>query len=145
MYNLDGLYYRLWGVCGFVALIGILCLGAGFLPGTKDKKGTIFAGVLSIVVSLGMSIQCISIIRHPSIQIYEGHFVEQHRNSRVAPPLPVTYEYTFVSEDGKQTAFYLDLWSKDTIFPEDFEKDIEYQITYESQTQIIVGVESIST
>ena len=145
MYHFDGLYYRLWGVCGIVAIIGILCLWASFWPTTKDIKGTVLAGVLAILVALGMGIRYISVITHPDIQIYSGAFVEEHRNSRIAPPSPITYEYTFINEDGEETSFYLDLVSKKAIYPHQFETEANYQIIYEAQTNIIVGVEYVGS
>lgn len=80
----------------------------------------------------------------PKIDSFQGVFYESYRNSRVAPPLPLTMEYSFAEISSEVKAFYLDLLSKKEIIPEGFLEGTEYMVCYETRTNIIVGVEKLA-
>lgn len=141
MYNYSGLYFRIWGVCGIVALIGVCCLLITLDRSAKNKKETFVAGILALVVAVVMGSIYFSAIQNPDITVLEGVFVEEYRDSRVAPPLPVTHRYVFADRDGKRKFVYLDMWSKKEIHDEAFIVDQKYRITYEAKLDVIVAVE----
>ena len=143
MYNFSGIVYRIWGVCGVIFIVGIICI---FLDKIL-KKGFSFRkckfGIIVILFAICMSIVYISRIAFPKVSSYTGEFVEQHRNSRVAPPIPVTQEYVFWNGVGKKQVYYLDIFSKEKIFNADFEKGQKYTIYYDEFTNVIVYVEIV--
>ena len=96
-----------------------------------------------IAFAIGMSLIYASRIVFPDVSSYTGEFIESHRNSRVAPPLPVTSEYVFWNGEGKRQVFYLDVFSKKEIFPSEFEVHQKYTIYYDEFTNVIIKVEAI--
>lgn len=138
--NYSGILYRIWGEAGIIILIGIACmLLSGFWTKAFHKQ-CFLAGILCVVYGCGTAFYYFSCMKSPQIDSFQGIFYEAQRNSRVAPPLPLTMEYTFSAADGKMTVFYLDQFSKKEIIPEGFLEE-EYTIYYETRTNIIVGVE----
>ena len=79
----------------------------------------------------------------PTIEIHRGIYLEKYRNSRVAPPLPLTTEFIFSNKEGVKKGFYLDVLSAKDIVPEGFIEGFEYDIHYEKSTKIIVRVEIV--
>lgn len=139
--NYSGILYRIWAEAGIIILIGIACL---LLSGIRTKtfhKQCFLAGVLCVLYGCGTAIYYLSCFLSPRIDYVHGIFYEAQRNSRVAPPLPFTMEYSFSTTDGEKTVFYLDVLSKKEIIPEGFLEGEEYIICYEARTNIIVGVE----
>ena len=80
---------------------------------------------------------------HKDYSSYTGEFIETHRNSRVAPPLPFTDEYVFWDGEGKRQVFYLDIFSKKEIFPYEFVSDQKYTIYFDEFTNVIVNIETV--
>lgn len=143
MYNFSGIVYRIWGVSGIILLLGIICIliEKPWKKGFKIKK-CIF-GVIAIIFALGLGIDYASRIVSPEISSYTGEFIRSNRNSRVAPPLPLTNEYVFWNGEGKKQVFYLDVLSKKEIFPSDFEEGQEYMIYFDEVTNVIVRVDVV--
>ena len=144
MYNFSGIVYRIWGVSGIMLLLlGIICilLEKPWKKGFKIKK-CIF-GVIAILFALGLGIDYASRIVSPNISSYTGEFIRSNRDSSVAPPLRLTYEYVFWNGEGKKQGFYLDVLSKKEIFPYDFEEGQEYIIYFDKGTNVIVRVDII--
>lgn len=143
MYNFSGIVYRIWGVCGiilFVGLIAILCTK----PWMQDFSiSKVKIDLLFIVFAICLGLVYSSRILIPDVSSYTGEFIECHRNSRVAPPLPVTYEYVFWDGEGKRQVFYLDIFSKKEIFPYEFVSDQKYTIYFDDFTNVIVRVETV--
>ena len=139
MYNFDGILYRIWGVAGLFVLLGVCCILAPRLRVTTINKECVIAGLLCILFGVTTGIYYVSCYLHPSVQCIQSTLVEVRRNSRVAPPLPLTMEYIFLNNDG-YVAFYLDNLAKKDVLFDDFELGHEYYIYYEEQTDIIVGV-----
>ena len=143
MYNFSGVFFRIWGVCGIILLLGIVCLvfekpwSAGF------KIRNCKTAVVLIVFALFMSAVYATRVIFPDVSSYTGEFVSTNRNSRVAPPLPVTNEYVFRRGIEKKKVFYLDVFSKKEIFPYKFETGQKYRIFYDEFTNVIVRVEII--
>ena len=140
--NYSGILYRIWAEAGIIILIGIACL---LLSGIRTKtfhKQCFLAGVLCVLYGCGTAIYYLSCLQSPQIDSVQGVFYEEQRNSRVAPPLPLTMEYSFSTTDGEKTVYYLDLLSKKEMIPEGFQEGEEYVICYEARTNIIVSVEN---
>ena len=142
MNNFSGIVYRLWAEAGIVTLIGIACMLKGFGADSKSRKQDFLASALCIGCGLALAVYYASCLCSPQVSSFEGSFYEEHANSRVAPPLPLTMEYSFLDGEKISHSFYLDVLSKKDIFSEDFRKDSEYTIWYEERTEIIVRVES---
>lgn len=144
MYNFSGITYRLWGECGMIALLGVMCLVTAFLSAKPDfSKRASVIGIAALLVAFLFSLEYLSSLRNPDIQIFEGTYSDGYRDSRVAPPLPLTWGYRFFDSEGKSSTFYLDVLSKKEIFDEDFLEDDLYCVYYDAQTQIIVRIDHL--
>ena len=99
--------------------------------------------LLFIVFAICLGLVYSSRILIPDVSSYTGEFIESHRNSRVAPPLPVTYEYVFWNSEGKRQVFYLDIFSKKELFPYEFVSDQKYTIYFDEFTNVITKVEAV--
>lgn len=139
--NYSGIIYRIWAVGGVIVLLGIACLLVSGIRTKSFSKQCFLAGVLCVVYGLGTAVYYIAQLVSPDVASLHGIFHEEYRNSRVAPPLPFTMEYSFYDENNDSRVFYLDVVSKKEIIPEGFLEDKEYIIYYEASTNIIVGVE----
>ena len=143
MFNYSGIIYRIWGVCGIILLIGVICLLIRKPKGDKFKIKHYKVELFTIVFAIVLGLIYISRIIFPSVSSYTGEFIEKHRNSRVAPPLPFTSEYVFLNANGKNPKFYLDSFSKKNIYPFDFEEGKQYTIYFDEFTKVIVRVEIV--
>lgn len=145
MYNFFGIAYRIWGVCGVILLLGIVCIlmKKPWLKTFKLRNCRVELFIIGFAVCLGLVYT--SRILFPNISSYSGTFVESHRNSRVAPPLPVTNEYVFWNGEGKKPQFYLDVFSKKRMNLPDFQQGQEYKIYYDEFTHVIVKAEVIES
>ena len=141
--NYSGIIYRIWAVGGALVLLGIGCLLASGIRTKSFSKQCFWAGILCVVYGLGTAVYYIVQLVSPDVASLHGVFYEEYRNSRVAPPLPFTMEYSFYDENNDSRVFYLDVLSKKEIIPEGFLEDKEYIIYYETRTNIIVGAERI--
>lgn len=142
MYHYSGIVYRLWAVCGILALIGALCLLIAWRSrGDSRNRETVLAGVLCVLLAAALGIHYGYCLAKPDIQSFQGTFESEYRNSRVAPPLPLTMEYTFRDTDGKAKVFYMDVLSKKEICSSGFEAGETYTVFYEGRTNIILKVE----
>lgn len=139
--NYSGITYRIWAEAGVIVLIGIGCLLASGIRTKSFSKQCFWAGVLCVVYGLGTAVYYIVQLVSPDVASLHGVFYEEYRNSRVAPPLPFTMEYSFYDENNDSRVLYLDVLSKKEIIPEGFLEDKEYIIYYEASTNIIIGVE----
>lgn len=95
--------------------------------------------MIAFAICLGLIY--VSRVVFPDVSSYTGEFIETHRNSRVAPPLPFTDEYVFWNGEGKRQVFYLDIFSKKEIFPYEFVSDQKYTIYFDEFTNVITKVE----
>lgn len=143
MYNFSGIVFRIVGVCGIMLLLGIGCilLEKPWSKNFKIQKCKL--GLLLIIFAVCSGLVYASRIVSPKVSSYTGEFIETHRNSRVAPPLPVTNEYVFWNGEGKKQVFYLDIFSKKEIFPDEFENAQKYTIYFDDFTNVIVKVEIV--
>lgn len=139
--NYSGITYRIWAEAGVIVLIGIGCLLASGFRSKSFSKQCFWAGVFGVVYGLGTAVYYIAQLVSPDVASLHGVFYEEYRNSRVAPPLPFTMEYSFYDENNDSRVFYLDVISKKEIIPEGFAEGEEYIIYYEPSTNIIIGVE----
>lgn len=140
MYNFSGLIFRIWGVAGIIFIIGVICvlIGQPWRNGFREYSAKF--GIIALVFAFCLSGFYVSRIVSKDVSMHTGEFVESHRDSRSAPPLPVTYEYVF-SGENKNKVFYLDTFSKKEIIPNEFEIGQEYTIYYDNLTKVIVKVE----
>lgn len=145
MYDFQGIWYRIIA-CGCVFLIlGIwILLGSHFGDSQRIEKKEFGTGCLSLGFSIIYIIGHLIILSHPEVLICTGIFIEEHRAPRTAPPLPLTWEYTFDTGEKKRY-FDLDTISKKQIFPEEgLELGEKYQIYYEKYTKIIVRIDHLT-
>lgn len=143
MYNFSGIVYRIWGVCGIILLVGLIAILCTKLWMQDFSISKVKIDLLFIVFAICLGLVYSSRILIPDVSSYTGEFIESHRNSRVAPPLPVTYEYVFWDGEGKRQVFYLDIFSKKEIFPYEFVSDQKYTIYFDDFTNVIVRVETV--
>ena len=143
MNNFSGIIYRIWGVCGVMMLLGIVCILFGTPWLQKGWLQRCKFGLLTIAFAVCLSTIYASRIFFPNVLSYTGEFVDTHRNSRVAPPLPLTNEYVFWNGEGKRKVFYLDVLSKEEIYPFEFETGEQYTVYYDSFTKVITRVETV--
>lgn len=139
MYNFSGLWYRVWAVCGIVLLSCVIMLmfEKPWKNGFRSELSKF--ELIGIAFSLIMGIITVSRIIMPNVSQYAGELVAEHRNSRVAPPLPFTMEYTFETSSGEKRSLYLDIFSLKKIVPQGFEIGQEYIIYFDEFTNVIVG------
>lgn len=143
MYNFSGVFYRIWGVCGILLLLGVVCILVERPWAKKVTLKDLKIGLIGISLAIGLGLVYASRILFPDVLSYTGEFVDTHRNSRVAPPLPFTREYVFWNGEGKKLVFYLDTFSKKEIFPCELEYGQQYTIYYDDFTNVIVRVEPV--
>lgn len=101
MFNFSGVLYRIWGVCGVILVLGVACILLNRPWARKVKIKDCKLGLIMITAAIGLSLLYASRIVFPGVSSYTGEFIDSHRNSRVAPPLPVTNEYVFWNGEGK--------------------------------------------
>ena len=152
MCDFSGLEYRIFSV-GIISLFcGLICFIMSLIfkkrkssesGSKKDSVKAVILGLLFVFISVTYSGYHIFKIHQPVVCVHEGYFIEERRNSRVAPPLPFTMQYTFTNDNQPNCKFYLDVFSKREIYDEEFEKNANYRIYYEEDTDIIVKVEKI--
>lgn len=143
MFNFSGVWYRIWGVCGIVFILGLVCI-LFERPWAKNIKiKDCKLGLIIIAFAICLCLIYASRIMFPKVSSYTGEFIESHRNSRVAPPLPVTYEYVFWNGEGNKKVFYLDTFSKTDMFPHEFSCEQKYTIYFDEFTKVIVKIEMV--
>lgn len=142
MYNFSGIWFRIWGVRGILFLAGIvlLLLEKPWSHHFSLKKCKI--ALLAITCSVLLGFFYAYRIFFPDIASYRGEFLNSHRVPNEAPPLPVTYEYVFWNGEGLKQPFYLDIFSKKEIFPDEFQPEQDYRIYFDMFTDVIVKVET---
>ena len=143
MLNFSGVWYRIWGVCGVILILGVVIILFERLWSKKGKNKDFKLGLIAIAIGICMSLIYASRIVFPDVSSYTGEFIESHRNSRVAPPLPFTSEYVFWNGEGKKKTFYLDTFSKKEIFPHELVSDQKYKIYFDEFTNVIIKVEIV--
>lgn len=110
---------------------------------SRNPKKVIRVTLMESYGEIGRVPVNLSKIVFPNVASYTGAFESSYRDSSVAPPLPVTYGYCFWNGEGKKPIFYLDIYSKRKIFPEEFKEAQEYTIYYDKLTKIIVKVDMV--
>lgn len=140
MYDLSGLYYKAI-VDGLVFGLGGISfvIGSRFWNAEKKKIKELFIGLICCficIISIGYNYYVINDLK---ISVHEGVFIRQNRES----PYLFREEYCFSNEKGLNPIFYLDIFSKKDVYPEDFEKDVRYTIHFEERTKVIVKVKKI--
>lgn len=111
-----------------------------FWKKAKRKKKWIVFGFVSMALVVATIMHYNNMIQNPHIQVHEGYFVEEHRAHKGGWLLT---EYVFTNDGKTKPVFKLDVKSKKKIYPNDFEKDVQYRIYYEERTDIILRVEKI--
>ena len=144
MWNFGGILYRVWAVGGIILLLGLACLLVSKIGREDFNKDCCIAGVFCSVVGIAAMIYFLFCMFFPQVSSIQGTFTQEYRNSRVAPPLPFTYEYTFYDDDGFAGAFYLDTFTRKESIPQGFILNEEYIVYYEARTNVIVGVEMVT-
>lgn len=142
MFNFSGVLYRIWGGCGVILVLGVACILLNRPWARKVKIKDCKLGLIMIAAAIGLSLLYASRIVFPGVSSYTDEFIDSHRNSRVAPPLPVTNEYVFWNGEGKNNLLSGHFLKKE-IFPDDFVSDRKYTIYFDEFTNVIVQVECI--
>jgi len=143
MYNFSGVLFRVWGVCGVILVLGVVCILFKRPWAQNVRIQDLRLGLIMIAFAIFMGLIYVSRIVFPNVSSYTGEYIESHRNSRVAPPLPVTNEYVFWNGEGKKQVFYLDIFSKKEIFPYEFVSGQKYKLYFDEFTNVITKVEAI--
>lgn len=143
-YCFDGLIYRIFAVGGVITLAGtapffISRFASRSEPAVWEKQCFLLSGVFGVIYTLWYLI----LLLNPAISMHRGYFIDEYRDSRVAPPLPLTMAYSFSNDYQPRPVFYLDVFSKKKIFNQEFDADKEYIIYYEEHTNIILKVEEV--
>ena len=140
MYNYSGIYYEMNSSVVVYSMVGILflLLSKCWNPQKREFKKMI-GGILCIVLSVASIVYYSNIIRNPIILAHEGYISREHRTNRGLFQM----EYSFTNDEGRKPVFFLDVFSKKVIHPEDFDSQQKYKIYYEDETNIIVRVEKI--
>lgn len=144
MWNFGGILYRVWAVGGIILLLGVACLLVSKIGREDFNKDCCIAGVFCSAVGIAAIVYFLFCMFFPQVSSIHGTFTQTYRNSRVAPPLPFTYEYKFYDDDGFAGVFYLDTFTRKEIIPEDFILNQEYIVYYEARTNVIVGAEMVT-
>ena len=143
MYNYSGIWFRIWSACGILALISIINLLFSKPWKKKLKIRDLKVELGGLTFAILMVIFYLSRIIFPDTASYTGAFQSEYRDSGASSPLPVIYGYCFWNGEGKKPTFYLDIYSKRKIFPEEFNKEQEYTIYYDKLTNVIVKVDVV--
>lgn len=117
--NYSGITYRIWAEAGVIVLIGIGCLLASGIRTKSFSKQCFWAGVLCVVYGLGTAVYYMVQLVSPDVASLHGVFYEEYRNSRVAPPLPFTMEYSFYDENNDAGCSTLISYPKEKSFLKD--------------------------
>lgn len=88
-----------------ILVLGVACILLNRPWARKVKIKDCKLGLIMITAAIGLSLLYVSRIVFPGVSSYTGEFIDSHRNSRVAPPLPVTNEYVFWNGEGKNELF----------------------------------------
>lgn len=141
MNNYSGILYRVWGVCGILFCVGVLCvlIKKPWMDSFSLQKCK--EGIIIIIASVLLGLIYLTRIIFPDIDMFAGEFVSCNRDSRVAPPLPLTDKYLFENEQGDKNAFFLDILSKKEIIGTDLIINAKYMVYYDSFTKVIVRIE----
>ena len=139
--NYSGLWYRVIAEC--LLMIVIISVAIFFeAKRTPKRKDRLIVLSASIALFVGIASLYLYRIACGDTAVYSGQFVVSRRNSRVAPPLPLTSEYVFQCGDIKKT-FYLDELSKRSIYPGEFEEGSHYVVCYDRLTRVILSVQEM--
>ena len=140
-YNYAGIVFRLRGECTMFILLGVVCIVISCAE-QKTNKRDFLVGICTIILGVALGVHYGMCILNPCVESLRAEYDSEERNSRVSPGLPFTMEYIFY--DNKYHNFYLDVFSKKEIYPDEFIEGNEYVIYYDKETKIIVGVEAIN-
>ena len=140
MYNFRGIYYQMMTRIVVYAMVGILfiLLSKCWIPQKRNLK-KMLGGIIGIVLCLASIVYYSDIVKNSMILIHEGYFSREYRGNTGLFGM----SYSFTNGDGVKPVFFLDVFSKKEIYPEDFNSQQKYRIYYENETNIIVCVEKI--
>lgn len=142
MYDLRGIYFDMIFNVGISFVIWALILIADkFWKKSEKRKNKTKILVISLIMIFLIFLmwEDICAIKNPEILIKEGYFCDTYKEGSV-----FSRSYWFADKDEQEEGFELDSFSKDKIYPDEFQKDKRYRIYYESSTEIIVKVEEIN-
>lgn len=149
MIDLSGIWYRVytevpfWFLGGaFIFVVDLITIKKKHKKGKKagfDNKISCFIGAALMVGAIVIFTNYMRDLSEPDIKSMECVFVEEYRDSRVAPPFPFTYGYVF-REIGEtsSTIVYLDTFSAKKIIREGLVTGELYTVWYSSEDNIIV-------
>lgn len=140
MYNFRGIYYQMTSDGLICLLDGILflLLSKCWNPQKRDLKKMI-GGIVCMIFFIVSLAYYSNIVKNPVILTHEGYFSREYRRNVGL----FRMSYYFTNGDGVKPGFFLDVFSKKEIYPEDFNSEQKYRIYYEDETNIIVCVEKI--
>ncbi len=155
-FDLSGIWYRIYTEVPFFLLAGTLIFLAGFISIRKKQKNghkigaeigiCCLIGAAAIIGSVVLLSHYIKSISALEVKSADCVFVEEYRDSSVAPPLPYTNGYVF-KEVGKANSIivYLDVFSAKKIILEALVPGEMYTVWYSSEDNIIVQLKPQQT
>lgn len=140
MYDLSGLYYQMKSDALCFGLVGILFLICSrFWMDKKRNKKDLVVGLISILLCVcSIGYHCY-VIDNLEVGIHEGMLIREGRDN----PYLFRTEYCFSNSNGHKPIYYLDVFSKKVIYPEDLKKDITYRVYFEKKTEVILKIEKL--
>lgn len=118
----------------------------------KDKKGIkswikknqmFICSIILIMFALNNLNNYLSFLHNPEICVAEGILVDSYRDSNHKGLFTTCYVLD-VDDAELNKGFYMDVFSKKKIHPEEFVKGEEYRFYYEKGTDIIVKIEKLN-
>lgn len=143
MNDFSGIYYRIYGSCIPLILLGLFLLVIDKPWKKRFKCISFWLGLFLVVAEIATVFVLIGRTTKLDIGCHEGEFVRENRTDRVAPPLPFTSEYVLQNGNDRNKVFYLDSFASKKIMPDKMEKGKIYRFYYDKLTKIIVRVEEV--
>lgn len=134
MYNFGGIYYQMKSNVSSFVIVGIILflLSRCWSKAHRNLKEMLL-GILCIILAISSIIYYTMVLNNPEISTYEGYYVKEHRVYKRL----LEKEYIFFNGEGLKPVFYLDIFTKKEIFPEDFDSKKLYRIFYEERKKKI--------
>lgn len=140
MYDLSGLYYQMKRDGIIFGLVGLqFLISSRFWIAERRNVKEMIVGIVSILLCVCSLTYHTYVIYDLEIAVHEGALVRENRSN----PGLFCKEYCFTNENGLKPVFYLDIFSKKELYPDDLVKGTQYRIFYEEKTDIIVKIEKL--
>lgn len=122
---------------GMVGILFLVC--SRFWIIEKRNKRDLLIGLVSVLLcicSVGYHYYAISRLE---VGIHEGFFIRENRDN----PYLFRMEYCFSNSDDLKPIYYLDVFSKKEIFPEELTEKNMYRVYFDKRTEVILKIEKL--